>query len=308
MSAGDTVLSKAFELTYELKVGEAMTTDPVTISSACLMADLRTILRDRRISGMPVVDDGRLVGIVSLEDFITCLLERRPDCTVGERMTSAVQTVYADEPLVRAIDKFNKYRYGRFPVVDRATGRVMGIITKGDVIRCLLGKMETAFHQKEQKASAGVAPMGGIRADSASLDVRWTVVGQQLPLSGRCSSELKQDLLRLGFHPVVARRVGIATFEAEMNLAIFTSGGTIAALVTGEVVRVTVADAGPGIADIERAMQPGYSTAPDWVRELGFGAGMGLQNIKLHTDDLRIESEVGKGTTLTFAVRCGNQP
>lgn len=302
MQARETALSKVLELTYELKVEEAMTTDVITVSSRGSMADLRPIFRDRGISGTPVVDDGQLVGIVSLEDFIESLVEHRPDARVGDRMTRALQTVYADEPLVSAIDKFSRYRFGRFPVVDRTGGALVGILTKGDVIRCVLRRMEASFHEKDAPSAGGDPARRLIEADRAVFELTWNIAGGCFPTAGRCASELKQNLLHLGFDPAIARRIGVATFEAEMNLVIFTSGGTIVSVIDPDSIRVTVSDRGPGIADVEQAMRPGYSTAPDWVRELGFGAGMGLPNIKLNTDRFTITSEVGEGTALEFVV------
>jgi anti-sigma regulatory factor (Ser/Thr protein kinase) len=97
--------------------------------------------------------------------------------------------------------------------------------------------------------------------------------------------------------------VSIATYEAEMNIVVFTDGGQIIAKVTPEEITVEAVDQGPGIEDIEQAMKPGFSTAPDWVRELGFGAGMGLPNIKKCTDDMYLNSTIGKGTRLEMTFR-----
>jgi len=108
--------------------------------------------------------------------------------------------------------------------------------------------------------------------------------------------------LKFGYNAEHIRRLIIAVLEAEMNLAIFTPGGDIIARIEPGKITVKVIDGGPGIADIELAMQPGYSTAPDFIRELGFGAGMGLPNIKRCTDELKIESCPGKGTNLEFSV------
>jgi anti-sigma regulatory factor (Ser/Thr protein kinase) len=101
--------------------------------------------------------------------------------------------------------------------------------------------------------------------------------------------------------------VAIATYEAEMNLIVFTDGGTIAVRIENGRITVDVTDSGPGIPDIERALQPGFSTAPQWVRDLGFGAGMGLINIRNCSDDLVIESAPGAGTHLTITFLTGDE-
>ena len=109
-------------------------------------------------------------------------------------------------------------------------------------------------------------------------------------------------LSRLGLHPAIIRRVAVATYEAEMNMVIFTDGVEIVAEVRPDRIKIEALDKGPGIPDIERARQPGYSTAPPWVQEMGFGAGMGLPNIEACADEMRLESTVGVGTHLTVII------
>jgi anti-sigma regulatory factor (Ser/Thr protein kinase) len=106
----------------------------------------------------------------------------------------------------------------------------------------------------------------------------------------------------LGIHPHVIRRVAVATYEAEINIVVYTEGGEIVAEVRPNHIKIEALDKGPGIPDIEQAMQPGYSTAPDWVREMGFGAGMGLPNIKSCADEMQLRSTVGVGTHLTITI------
>lgn len=131
------------------------------------------------------------------------------------------------------------------------------------------------------------------------------LMGGDFTNAGAASSELKALLARCGVSPEVERRVAIAAFEAEMNVIIHAVAGTMHYAITPEEVKVTVTDMGPGIEDIALAMQEGYSTAPDWVREMGWGAGMGLPNIKKNADDFVIDSVVGEGTTLeiTFHIK-----
>lgn len=120
--------------------------------------------------------------------------------------------------------------------------------------------------------------------------------------AGTASSELKSILTNMGISHEIVRRAAIATFEAEMNVIIHAVAGTIHYEISDEDIKVTVTDMGPGIPDIEQAMQEGFSTAPDWVREMGWGAGMGLPNIKKNADALRIDTVVGEGTTLEIII------
>lgn len=128
-------------------------------------------------------------------------------------------------------------------------------------------------------------------------------MGMDFTSAGRASTGIKDALKRMGFDPSVVRRVAIAAFEAEMNVVMHARRGRLSLRVNPEAVVVEAVDEGPGIPDIELAMQEGYSTATAAMRELGFGAGMGLSNIQRNADALRIESEVGKGTRVHIEVR-----
>lgn len=127
--------------------------------------------------------------------------------------------------------------------------------------------------------------------------------GDDLSLAGRASTEVKRALGRLGIDPIEIKRVAVAMYEAEINMVIHAGGGTAEAEISPERVTVVLADRGPGIADLDLAMQEGYSTAPESVREMGFGAGMGLPNIKRNADDLHIDTALGRGTTVTIVIK-----
>ncbi len=131
----------------------------------------------------------------------------------------------------------------------------------------------------------------------------FAVDGEDFTSAGQASVQVKKHLRRLGIDPELIRRVSIAMYEGEINMVIHADGGDADVVVYEDRIEVILADRGPGIADIEKAMQEGYSTAPDNVRSLGFGAGMGLPNMKRYTDDMQIDSVVGEGTTITMTVR-----
>ena len=300
-------LTKTQELVYEIRVEKAMTTDVVTVRPDQTMADLRIIMRDNRISGTPVVENGKLVGMISIEDLINALMSNEIDAPIRDKMKTKVDCFYTDELLVHTIAKFSKSGHTRYPVLDRS-GRLVGIITKGNIVQGLLKKLEIEFEMTE---STGVSYHQGrttirkffedVYADEISFTFKYHVAGgQALKGAGKAASELKNALRILGVCPPLLRRIGVATYEAEINLASYTKGGEIRALVEKWGITVEAIDGGPGIPDVERAMQPGYSTAPDWVRELGFGAGMGLVNIKKCSDDMELKSTVPDGTHLTM--------
>ena len=133
-----------------------------------------------------------------------------------------------------------------------------------------------------------------------ALELTYTVERDDFAHAGEASSAVKKTLKTLGFSPELVRRVAIAMYEAEINMVIHAQGGQITATITPERIRVVFADVGPGIPDIAMAMTAGYSTATEDVRDLGFGAGMGLPNMDKYADALDIQTELGVGTTVTM--------
>ncbi len=134
------------------------------------------------------------------------------------------------------------------------------------------------------------------------MEYHYTVPGDDIARAGKASSEIKKDLKRLGIEPEIIKRTAVAMYEAEMNMAVHAGGGKADVFVDESAITIIMRDEGPGIPDIELAMQDGYSTAPDVAREMGFGAGMGLPNIKGNVDEFKISSSPGCGTTLTMKI------
>ena len=138
---------------------------------------------------------------------------------------------------------------------------------------------------------------------SENVTFRLDVDGENFTSAGEASVMVKKKLRQLGLSPEVIRRVSIAMYEGEINMVIHAEGGYAEVTVTDDEVVIVLADHGPGIPDVSLAMQEGYSTARDNIRALGFGAGMGLPNMKKYTDSMDIETEVGVGTTITMKVK-----
>ena len=137
---------------------------------------------------------------------------------------------------------------------------------------------------------------------STPLKLHYDVNGEDFTSAGNASVQAKKALRQLGYDPEIIRRVAIAMYEGEINMVIHADGGNADIIVYPEYIEIVLADKGPGIPDVEKAMQAGFSTAPDNIRSLGFGAGMGLPNMKKHTDDMKIDTVIGEGTTITMRV------
>ena len=137
---------------------------------------------------------------------------------------------------------------------------------------------------------------------SESLTFEYQISGDDFTRAGEASSNVKNKLKMMNIDSSVIRRVAIAMYEGEINMVIHANGGTIKVILTDDNIRLILADTGPGIPDVEKAMQQGYSTAPEEVRALGFGAGMGLPNMKKYSDSMQIDTKVNVGTTVTLDI------
>jgi len=297
-----TEITRVQELIYELKIEEVMTKNVITVTPQTSMAELRKALREHRISGAPVLQNSELVGIISVEDLIKALAAGEMEAMVGEEMTPNPVTLHADEPVVVAVDYFAKYDFGRFPVVDEK-GKLVGVLTQGDIVKGLLKKLEVEYHEEEIRRYWVTHVFEDVVSDRTSLILRYDVMACDFDRAGEASSKIKRALIRLGASPQIIRRAAIAAYEAEMNIVLHTDkGGEIVAEIQPRQIVIRAVDTGPGISDIEQAMQPGFSTAPEWIRELGFGAGMGLTNIQRCADEMRLESPRGKWTSLEVVI------
>jgi len=136
-----------------------------------------------------------------------------------------------------------------------------------------------------------------------TLHFHFDIDGDNFTSAGDASVQVKKKLRQLGFSPDVVRRVSIAMYEGEINMVVHARGGFADVFVEPDSIKIVLTDHGPGIPDVQLAMQEGYSTAPDNIRALGFGAGMGLPNMKRYTEELEIDSVLGEGTKVTMVVR-----
>ena len=136
--------------------------------------------------------------------------------------------------------------------------------------------------------------------ENKSLKMSYDVAGNDFERAGEASAKIKKMLQRIGVPADVVRRIAIGTYEAEMNAIIHAGGGNVAAETFTDATVITVSDQGPGIPDVDKALEEGYSTAPDYIRQMGFGAGMGLPNMVKCSDEFDVQTAVGQGTTIVM--------
>jgi len=290
------------ELIYALTVKDAMRKDVFTVSPSMKFYDLREFLKEKNISGAPVVFKGKLRGIISIEDLIECLARGDMGKEIEETMTTKVTVCHPDDLLIRATQILERSGFGRLPVVERKSGKLVGILTKGDVVLCLLRKMEELYDRMEDAAHETSAPLyrslgGGFRFETETV-----VRKMDFSSAGTASSGFREAMKKFGVPPECVRRASICSYEAEMNMVIYSKGGTMSLRIERDRVTIGACDEGPGIDDLKKAMTPGFSTAPDWVRELGFGAGMGLPNMKSNSDKFSVKTKRDKYTRLSIEV------
>jgi CBS domain-containing protein len=287
------------ELIYRLKVRDAMSSPVITGGPDDDMREIQYRMRDNNVTGIPIIEKGHLVGLVSMGLVIEALDSGRIGQKAGELMTRTVISLEDDMPLAFATTYFNRYKYGRFPVLDR-DGRLVGIICASDIIRTLLVALNKEVERLEAKlsetASAAERPADGF------VRLRFPVSHFDFENAGKASAEFKKALLGLGVDAAIARRAAVASYELELNTVIHSEGGSLHCVAGAGRIEVVAEDRGPGIPDISAAMTEGFSTANEWIRSLGFGAGMGLPNAKRVSDEFFIDSGPGRGTLVRVVI------
>lgn len=308
-STSEAEFTKIQELLYELTVGAVMTANVVTLEAEEEMEAAKELMRLHRISGLPVMCAGKLAGVVSVEDVIRWLERGGQRAAVSKWMTRPARTIHRDDPAIQAVTRFGRTRVGRLPVLGD-NNDLVGIVTPGDIMGRLLTILDSRMRSEERTLPESRERERSCLQPGATLQLRYPVAVADFERAGSAATGIKRWLGCLGFEPPLVRRVSIAAYEAEMNLAIHTlQGGTVAAVINDDELVIEASDQGPGIEDIEQAMREGFSTAPEWIRALGFGAGMGLNNIQRCADEFFIDSTAGRGTTVRASfLRSASEP
>ena len=283
------------ELIYRLKIKDVMTTKLLTVKKQDSLRTVKNLMKENGITGVPVLEGKRLVGMVSMDDIIRALDDGRIDEASERYMSRSLIILEDDMPLSFGISYFEKYRFGRFPVLDKER-RLVGIITSRDIIMSLLLEINKEMEKMEHRIPVPESP------PSCSLHKEYTIRKFDFENAGKASTEVKKILKSYEIDAKTVRRIAVASYELEMNQVVHSDGGKIIFTITPLTVTIVASDSGPGIPDVELALQEGYSTANEWIRSLGFGAGMGLPNVKRVADEFSIESSQGTGTCVRAVI------
>ncbi len=283
------------ELIQRLRVRDVMTANLTVASRAMPMRGVQAIMKSKRISGVPIAENGRLYGLISIDDIIRALEGNYIDEPCQKHMSTKLVVLEDDMPLSFAVRYFDRYHYGRFPVLNRNQALV-GIICQRDINRTLLVELTNELRRLEEKSGTATVQQD----DGANLYVlrEFPVSKFDFENAGKAANVIKQLLHEKNFTPRLIRRVAVAAYELEMNLCVHSDGGVLSCLVSNGHAEITARDTGPGIESVEWACRDGTSTANDWIRSLGFGAGLGLPNVKRVSDQFEIQSKPGVGTTV----------
>ncbi|MFA5689442.1 MAG: CBS domain-containing protein [Kiritimatiellales bacterium] len=286
------------ELAGNLKIRDVMTRKVFAVTRHCTMRDVQTIMKSNAISGMPVVDDRYVVGIVTVHDVMDAYEQDWMQDTVADHMSTGVQTLSEDQPLSFAMSAFSKYPYRRYPVVNRKN-ELVGMLTLRNINVALIQELSRQLTVMETE-SGQISPPAS--SDNCIFYRVYRLTRYGFDAGGKASAELREQLRARDIPPKIIRRAAVACYELEINIIAHSLGGTLTLYIDRDRVRITANDFGPGIPDIAKSMTEGFSTANDWIRSQGFGAGMGLPNTKRLSDEFEIQSGIDMGTMVKSVV------
>lgn len=271
------------ELIQGHKIKEIMSGNIITIKKDMTMRDVKLLMKEKSISGVPVTDNKRLIGIISVEDLLNALEDGLMDDPVEKHMSRNPVILEEQMPVSFAIDYFENYSFNRFPVLNERK-ELVGIVTSRDIILHMVAVMNQEIGRLEELAKQGS------HTEIGDIVRRYAVVQSDFKNAGKASSEIKTILQEHKVDRKTIRAIATAVYELEINQVVHSLGGEILCRISDSNVEILARDKGPGIENIELALSEGFSTATDWIRSMGFGAGMGLPNIKRVSDEFHIES------------------
>lgn len=286
------------EMIQRLKVRDVMTTDLIAAERSTPLREVQRLMKEKKISGVPVKEGGRFLGLISINDIIQALEGGYIDDTCQKHMSTKLVVLEDDMPLSFALRYFDKYHYGRFPVINRQQ-KLVGIVSQRDINRALLVELAQEISRLESESISHKVPEGPF---SLYVLREFPVSKYDFENAGKAANKIKQVLKEKNFPSKIIRRIAVAAYELEINLCVHSDGGVLSWQLSNGRAEIIARDSGPGIEDVAWACKDGNSTANEWIRSFGFGAGMGLVNVKRVSDLFEIESKLGEGTKVKAVV------
>lgn len=293
-------LEKYKDFFQDLNAEKIMNRVLIFLKEDNVIKEAQDIMKIKKISGVPIVDNNhRLVNIISTEDIIKSLETGIINKKIKELEKKNIVTLKESDGFEKIVEYIAIYGYGRYPVLN-SENKLSGIITKQDILYAVVSKLSVLYLHDERRREVLDSPLSILlknKIDENKPEFIYEIDVSDVNKAGEGSALLKEYLIANNFDKSLVRKISISTYEAEVNVVIHGGGkGKIIATADDESIVIFVEDSGPGIENIEQVMQPGFSTAPEYIRSLGFGAGMGLPNIKRFADKLIITSEKNRGT------------
>ncbi|HZK40088.1 MAG TPA: CBS domain-containing protein [Atribacterota bacterium] len=296
------------ELIYEIKVKEAMSKKVIFFKENTTFREIQLKLKEKKISGVPILNNVKnIIGIVSIDDVITAFDKGYVDNKITDYMSRDVITIPQNISVVSAIHKLERFGVGRLPVTESSDSkRIVGVITLSDILNRLLVVVQSIAEKVEDKEIKNTQISHDLIKHIVKKRLRFEVKGDDFDNAGRVASITKKYFQNLGISKDIIRRIAIVCYEAEMNICLHSLGGSMTIQVNDDDNMIIYAhDKGPGIPDVKLALKPGFTTASEKIRALGFGAGMGLPNIERYADKLEIKSSLETGTELKAIINLG---
>ena len=295
------------ELIYQIKVKEAMSRKVIFFKENATFREIQLKLKEKKISGVPILDDKKnIVGIISIDDVITAFDKGYVDKKITDYMSREVVTIPRNFSVVSAINRLEKFKVGRLPVTESSNSKkIVGMITLSDILNRLLVVVQSIAEKVEDKEIKNTQISHNLIKSIEKKPLRFEVKGDDFDNAGRVASITKKYFQKLGISKDIIRRIAIVCYEAEMNICLHSLGGSMIIEVNNNNAVIYAHDKGPGIPDVKLALKPGFTTASEKIRALGFGAGMGLPNIKRYADKLEIKSSLKTGTELKAIINVG---
>jgi len=297
------------ELIYEIKVKEAMSKEVIFFKENVTFREVQLKLKEKKISGVPILNNVKnIIGIVSIDDVITAFDKGYVDNKITDYMTRDVITIPQNISVVSAIHKLERFGVGRLPVTESSDSkRIVGVITLSDILNRLLVVVQSIAEKVEDKEIKNTQISHDLIKRIVKKPLRFEVKGDDFNNTGRVASITKKYFQNLGISKDIIRRIAIVCYEAEMNICLHSLGGSMIIEVDDNNAVIYAHDKGPGIPDVKLALKPGFTTASEKIRALGFGAGMGLPNIKHYADKFEIKSSLKTGTELKAIINLGGK-